>query len=146
MPISLHATTCRELSYKNSLHAYKDCKLYSIENKESNLYCQTIFLNFRWGMGGWGGGAGRFRVKDKKVCKDKLTFWNKFWPNALNSVWSYNKWSLQQLKTCKRAYTASQASSQETYDCSKICKSPHEYNNSVLLNMFKDKLSQAFKC
>lgn len=32
-----------------------------MENKEGNLYCQAIFLNFGGGMG-----AGWFRVKDEK--------------------------------------------------------------------------------
>lgn len=39
-------------------------------NKEGNLYCQAIFLNFEGGMGnGW------FRVKDgKKTSKNKSPF------------------------------------------------------------------------
>lgn len=41
-----------------------------MENKEGNLYCQAIFLNFGGGMG-----AGWFRVKDeKKTSKNKPPF------------------------------------------------------------------------
>lgn len=61
MPISFHATTCRELSYRNNLYAYKNHNHCKMGNKEGNLYCQAIFLNFEGGMGtGW------FRVKDEK--------------------------------------------------------------------------------
>lgn len=38
-------------------------------NKEGNLYCQAIFLNFEGGMG-----AGWFRVKDEKNSKNKSPF------------------------------------------------------------------------
>ena len=60
LTISLHTTTCRDLSYKNSLYAYKNQKLCSLENKESNLYCQTPFYNFKIGLG-----AGSFRLSTK---------------------------------------------------------------------------------
>ena len=60
LTISLHTTTCRDLSYKNSLYAYKNQKLCSMENKESNLYCQTPFYNFKIGLG-----AGSFRLSTK---------------------------------------------------------------------------------
>lgn len=40
-----------------------------MENKEGNLSCQTIFLNFRVGPGGW-----ELQAKKCKNYKDKLTF------------------------------------------------------------------------